>query len=329
MDTHAIVPTAPNKITELRTALAGDALKQITNYYGGNKEEALRFATACIEYVRKVPKLLACDRTSLVMAFVTSAQFRFMPSSVGGEAYVIPYGREAKFQLGYQGIVTLLYRSRVVKGITANIIYANDDFVYEEGLEAKLVHKPAMFGKPAGDPIGAYTVVQLAGGARTFKVMDKDAIMAIKALSKAKDVKDSPWNSDKDPELWMWKKTCLIQHAKLLPKTQDIQRAIELDYEGEGIDKGNLNAEGVATAKAPHAPHAPAAIAAAATEAPDTGKLCPAGKHDAKHVSDGDCMACLDEALAEPAPAQQEDIQIEEPAEEAAPVEPAPGEAAK
>lgn len=255
--THAV--TTPNKkpatpLDQFKVTLFRDGMKQVVNYYNGNEDEAKRFLTGAVEYVRRVPKLLDCDGISLMMAFVQSAQFRFMPSGVGGEAYVIPYGRDAKFQLGYQGIITLLYRTNKVAGISSNIIFENDVFEYEEGLEARLVHKPAMFGKKKGKAIGVYTVAEMIGGAKTFKVMDEEAIMAIKNLSKAKASKESPWNSDKDPELWMWKKTCLIQHAKLLPKTQELQAAIEKDYEGEGMDKGTLDAGGIAVGKAFHQP---------------------------------------------------------------------------
>jgi recombination protein RecT len=242
----------PTAIDKLKVQMSKDYLTQVTNFYGGNKEEALRFMSAAIEYVRRVPKLLETNQMSLMNAFVQVAQFRFMPSGVSGEAYIIPYGTEAKFQLGYQGIVTLLYRTNKVVGITSNIIYKNDVFEYEEGLNARLVHKPAMFGAEKGAPIGVYTVAEMSGGAKTFKVMDEQAIMGIKNLSKAKGSKESPWNSDKDPEMWMWKKTCLIQHAKLLPKTQELQKAIEADYEGEGMDKPHLDAGGAAVGRAFH-----------------------------------------------------------------------------
>ena len=258
MNNATHVTTTPNKplspIESLKKKMAGDYMRQVTNYYGGNKDEALRFLTASIEYVRKVPKLLECDQMSLLTAMVTAAQFRFMPSSVAGEAYIIPYAREAKFQIGYQGIVTLLYRTGKVKAISANIVYANDEFDYEEGINPRLYHKPAGFGKDRGEAIGVYTVAQMAGDVRTFKVMDKDAVMGIKALSKAKAAKESPWNSSLDPELWMWKKTCLIQHAKLLPKTAELVKAIEEDYAGEGMDRGNLDAGGPAVGKTFHTP---------------------------------------------------------------------------
>lgn len=253
------VTTTPNKrpptsVEVLRQSLDDNQnfKDTVKSYFRGNKQDAIVFQTAVVDYVRKTPKLLDCDRTSLLSAFVQVAAFRFMPSGVSGEMYVIPYGKEAKPQIGYQGIVTLLYRTGKVSAITSNIIYKNDVFEYEEGLNAKLVHKPAMFGTPKGEPIGVYTVAQMSDGAKTFKVMDRDAIMGIKNLSKAKNAPDSPWNGSKDPELWMWRKTCLIQHAKLLPKTMELQKAIEIDNDGEGLDKPILDVGGPATAKVHH-----------------------------------------------------------------------------
>ncbi len=307
INTH--IATTPNKapatpIDLLKLDMERDLRKQIVNYYGGRETEALRFMTAAVDYVRKVPKLLECNKASLFIAFTQAAQFRFMPSSAAGEAYVIPYGGEAKFQLGYQGIVTLLYRTEKIIGITSNIIYANDHFDYQEGLDALLVHKPAMFGKPKGEPIGAYTIAIMRGGAKTFKVMDKDAIMGIKDLSKAKGSKESPWNSDKDPELWMWKKTCLIQHAKLLPKTAELQQAIELDYEGEGMDKPKLDAGGPAVGASFHnpedlTPKTPSKPAKGVNHAPEAPKLCAANRHSIDFVQDGICVKCDDELRAD------------------------------
>lgn len=252
--THAVVPSKrpPTEIELVRKQMDGEFLVTVENYFRGNKDEALAFKTAAVDYIRKTPKLLECDRVSLLSAFVQVAQFKFMPSGVMGEAYVIPYGREAKFQIGYQGLVTLLYRTPQVKAITANIVYENDEFTYEEGLDPKLYHKPAPFGKDKGKALGVYTVVQLEGGARTFKVMSESDVMQIKALSKAKATADSPWNSDKDPFKGMWKKTCLIQHAKFLPKTAEFQKAVEKDMDGEGMEKSPYDAGGPAVGKAYH-----------------------------------------------------------------------------
>lgn len=296
MAENSHVVTTPNQkplqpIESVKQDLYKD-INKVTVYFNGDKDEANRFVLSSYEYVRRVPRLLETGRESLLMAFLQAASFRFMPSGVGGEAYIIPYGKEAKFQLGYQGVVTLLYRTEKISAISANIVYENDLFSYEEGLEPILKHVPVTFGKPRGDAVGVYVVAQMRDGAKAFKVMDKDAIMGIKALSKAKDSKDSPWNSNLDPEKWMWKKTCLLQLAKTLPKTADLQKAIAEDYEGEGLDKPRLDAAGPATARASHKPEAK--VVEPPATAPE-GKKCPAGKHAADKMSTGECEYCTNE----------------------------------
>lgn len=243
----------PTKLQTIKGTMASDEyMKQITNYYRGNEKEAMAFLTASVEYIRKVPKLLDTDRTSLLSALMISAQFRFMPSGVSGEAYIIPYGREAKFQLGYQGLVTLMWRAGI-KSIKAVIVHDNEHFRYEEGIETTLEHVPTKFSETKGKPIGVYAVATTGTGGKVFQVMSEEEVMAIKATSKAKDSKESPWNS-KDPQKWMWKKTCLIQLSKLLPKSQEIQQALEKDFEGEGLEKGYLDAGGPAVGAALHTP---------------------------------------------------------------------------
>lgn len=258
-NTHAV--TTPNKrpatpIEVLRGNLEGEFLQTVQSYYSGNKEQAMMFKTAAVDYVRKVPKLLECDRISLMSALVQAAQFRFMPSGVNGECYIIPYGNEAKFQLGYQGLVTLLWRSDQIKSVNSLIVYENEEFEYSEGLETTLRHIPTRFGEKKGKAIGVYAVAQTTKGGRVFKVMSADDVMAIKNLSKAKGSKESPWNSDKDPELWMWKKTCLIQLSKLLPKTKEIQDAIAADFDGEGIKTAHVDAGGPGVGRSLHSPDA-------------------------------------------------------------------------
>ena len=247
----------PGKATTPMLAVKGlmasdEYVKQITNYFRGDKKEAMAFLTSSIEYIRRVPKLLECNHQSLLSSLMISAQFNFMPSGVSGEAYIIPYASEAKFQIGYQGWVTLIWRTKQLKSLKAVIVYENDEFRYEEGLTTILEHTPTKFGKKKGEPVGVYTVAETTAGGKLFKVMSKEEIMTIKELSKAKNSKESPWNSDKDPELWMWKKTCLIQLIKLLPKTKEIRTALEEDFAGEGLEKPALDAGGVAVGRAIH-----------------------------------------------------------------------------
>ena len=51
---------------------------------------------------------------------------------------------ECQFQLGYKGLIDLVYRSEEVTDIQAHEVYENDEFEYELGLDPKLKHIPAL-----------------------------------------------------------------------------------------------------------------------------------------------------------------------------------------
>lgn len=258
-ETHTV--TTPNKpkavlmpIVQFKTQLAGDYQKTVSNYFEGDKEKSMKFMSAVVRSVQKVPKLLDCDRESLMTSFMCAAEYRLYPSSVSGEAYVLPYKGKAQFQLGYQGIITLLYRAGV-SSVRTSIVFQNDEFQYEEGLEPILIHKPAPFGTAKGEAIGCYGVA-VVNGTQLYKVLSKDEILKFKEFSQAKGSEFSPWNSKNDPELHMWRKTVIKQLAKTLPKNDEIMSAIAKDNEESIIAarQNNLNASGVATGRALHAP---------------------------------------------------------------------------
>lgn len=209
--------------------------KQISNYFNGDKEASMRFMTSVVTSVQKTPKLLECDRSSLMTAFMTCAELKLYPSNVSGEAYVLPYKDQAQFQLGYQGIITLLYRAGMEK-IYADIVYEKDEFTYESGLNPVLIHKPKVF-ENRGEPIGVYAVATVKGGEKLFKVLSKNDVMKFKEFSKSKDSSFTPWNPKNDPELHMWRKTAVKQLAKFLPKNDQIFKAIEQDNKDSRINE--------------------------------------------------------------------------------------------
>jgi len=61
------------------------------------------------------------------------AELGLFPSTVSGEAYILPYYNgttkrlEAQFQLGYKGIITLLYRAGITS-VYSDIARENDKF---------------------------------------------------------------------------------------------------------------------------------------------------------------------------------------------------------
>lgn len=171
-----------------------------------------RFTRIVLTAVRTNPKLMGCERTSFLAAVMAAAQLGLEPNTPLGQAYLIPYGAECQFQIGYKGLIDLAYRSGEVSIIQAQTVYEKDEFIYELGLEAKLVHKPCMKGD-RGEAIAYYAIFKMKNGGENFAVMSKDDVLKF-AKAKSKAFKNGPWQTDFDA---MAKKTVLKQVLKYAP----------------------------------------------------------------------------------------------------------------
>ena len=226
--------SSPTDLVRFKTEL-NKYEKNISNLLQQAKITPLQFMTVVSNSMQENPKLFECEQNSVIGAVLASAELGLLPTKMQGESYLIPYYDKksgiykAQLQIGYQGFQTLMYRSGI-KGLWAEIVRENDEFFHELGTEPKLTHRPAM--KNRGEPIGAYAVAVI-NGHKIFKFMMMEDIMKIKNIAQAGDSNFSPWNSKNDPELWMWKKTCIKQVAKTMPKSDNLAQAVYVDNVGE------------------------------------------------------------------------------------------------
>lgn len=299
--THITKPkaTAPLSTLDLvRYNLNEKYLAQVVNFYDGDKRSAMRFMTGFVDHIRRIPKLMECTPVSLVNSAMMIASFRFTPSSVAGEAYIIPYANhgtlEAQFQMGYQGYVTLFYRAGV-RAIQGEIVRENDEFSLENGIVSHKID-PRKSKEARGKAIGAFVRVVMPSGEPVFKYMNgEDIISHARKFSKAFTKSDSPWNEANDPELHMWKKTVLLQMKSTLPKNDELVRAMEEDFKDSTVSMATvLDAGGPATPKPSHR-SADTIKDAEVVGEEDTSPKC--AKHGVKLDTDGDCSECVTEGL--------------------------------
>jgi len=212
-------------------------LVKLENYLG-SKEKALHFASTITTVLNDTPKLQLCTPQSVVSAFLKGAELKLLPATVMGQFYVIPYGTKANFQIGYQGVVELLYRGGVDK-IVAGIVREKDldTSSYEEGI---FTHKIdlRLSEDERGAIVGAYASAYLNGEKTSIYMNLKDILKHGKQYSKSFNSKDSPWN--KDPK-WMYKKTAVLQLAKLLPKSADFLKAMKYDTDADSTLTDKIN----------------------------------------------------------------------------------------
>ena len=188
--------------------------------------KADRFLRVVLTTLRTNPKLAACDPSTFLAAMMTAAQLGLEVNTPLGESYIIPYGKDANFQIGYKGLIELAYRTRMYKDIDALEVYKNDVFDYEYGDKKYLKHKPAK--KPEGEPVYYYAIYELVNGGQRFRVWPKEKVIthAEKFSQSFKKKTDSPWRSDFDS---MAKKTVLIDLLRYAPKSIEVSRALAVD----------------------------------------------------------------------------------------------------
>lgn len=181
-----------------------------------------RFVRIAITTIRQNPKLAQCSQESLLGALMVSAQLGLEPG-VLGQCYLIPYGRECQFQIGYKGMIELLRRSGQLKDIYAYSVYENDDFEITYGLDRNLIHKPNLANK--GDFLGCYCVAILKDDTRAFEYMSKEEIEA-HAKKFSKTFGNGPWKTDFEA---MSHKTVVKKMLKWLPLSVEFLENIEKD----------------------------------------------------------------------------------------------------
>ncbi len=220
--------TAPVKTEQAARALIG-ALKprmiQTMPKNMANDTDANRQAAVFMNLISRVPKLLQCKRQSLENAWLQTVHLGLEPSGPFGECFILPYGAEANFQIGYPGMRLLAERSGKVRIPRARTVYENDFFECEYGFEPTLTHKPNM--KDPGPPVAYYAMAILDGGARDFVVWPHSRVEA-HGEQFSKTYNKGAWQTSFEA---MAHKTMVIQVCGQLDKSQapDLVYAVKLD----------------------------------------------------------------------------------------------------
>jgi len=195
-----------------------------------------RFLRMVSTAVTQTPKLAECTPESFIGCMLTAAQLGVEPNTPLGQAYLIPFKNnkkgvtECQFQLGYKGLIDLAYRSGEVKTIRAHVVYENDVFEYELGLEPKLIHRPVKENR--GEAAWYYAVYTMSGDGYGFEVMSREDVLK-HAQAYSKTYGAGPWQSNFDE---MAKKTVIKKALKYAPLKSDFATATQNDEKVEVIN---------------------------------------------------------------------------------------------
>lgn len=228
--------------------LTSDDFQSLLKYYQPAIAQALpkhltpeRIIQQAVTIASRSPELKECTPQSFIGAIMQASILGFQPVSALGQCYFVPYKnkktgrREVQFQIGYKGMLDLARRSGEIQTIYAQVVYENDEFTFEFGLNPTLKHVPALGERGAFKYV--YAVVKFVNGGYAFEVMSFADVEKIRKRSQAAD--DGPWQTDY-PE--MARKTVLRRVLKYCPLSVDVLSKIYSD--GAKIEPENFHSGG-------------------------------------------------------------------------------------
>lgn len=216
-----------------------------------------RLARTILVSCEKTPKLLECQRGSLISSAMTAAFLGLEVDGVTGQGFLVPYnikniGQVAQFQIGYKGFNTLGARSGY--SISAAVVRDDDSFEYQLGTGAFLRHKPNLAAN--GRIIGAWAVAEsksLPAIISVLKLADLEAVQK-KSQASAKGGGFSPWDDPNVGRPAMYEKTARRRLSRSMPMnalTRDYHLAslVEETFQERGLishirNDGQLVVEG-------------------------------------------------------------------------------------
>lgn len=209
-----------------------------------------KFLRAAVTAVQNTPDLQECEVPTIITACQKAATDGLIID--GREAALVTFNKKnqktnkwekhAQYMPMVAGILKKARNSGQISAISAHVVYKNDLFDYELGLEPKLTHKPVIDGEP-GELRCAYAIAKLKDGSTQFEVMTKSQIYKILQSSKAgwDDKKNQPkgiWLKWEDE---MWRKTVLKRLAKYLPSSSDLDGIIDYDNKEFGLADADID----------------------------------------------------------------------------------------
>jgi len=221
-------------------------------------ERMLRVAALA---VAKTKNLDQVPMMEVLGAFLMLGSLGLEPNTVLGHAYLIPFKKRIRVPgagpggkdlwkdgytlqtiIGYTGYIALAYRSGLVKGMHADVVYEGDDFSFSYGSDAHLRHKPT--GSRNRTPLWAYCHASLADGGQAFTVLPWAHVLDIRNGSQGYQAAlaarnrqgskgdlepayaGSPWVAHIHP---MAAKTAVRAMRPYLPMSIELARASEIE----------------------------------------------------------------------------------------------------
>lgn len=232
-----------------------------------------RFQRTILTAVQADPELLKADRRSLILACMKAAQDGTLPDKREAALVIFKENKKVdgnwvtRLMVQYMcmvfGLRKKILQSGEIRDITSKVVYRREAeegyFIYEEGTEAMLRHKPMLDlrEEDTGDDqiVAAYSMATYMDGTKSYEVMRRFEIDKVRECSQTGATRDRKGNPRNPSGPWVdWypeqaKKTVMRRHSKTLPMSGDL-----IDVEGYEDDVAARSSQAVLAAVQEEAP---------------------------------------------------------------------------
>lgn len=264
--TLAVLDSAKNlkELVEI-PAVRGNAIMNLMKARGLNEKEAAMYYEREKILFSQVKNIDKCENFSKYAAWIQL--FVSGRTLSDGDSYIIAYGKQAQFQIGWKGRLAQMGEIPEIINIPPpQVVYDNDEFEMELGESPRIVkHKPAKTDR--GQLAYVYLIIQKKSG-KELHYMDRERVIGIRdrysksyqqymADCKAGNhavgstFKKNVGNYDVtiEPPMWVsseeeaWKKTLVKQAYKAqqnkTPRMKMLDKAIETNVDEEEVQDIN------------------------------------------------------------------------------------------
>jgi len=185
-----------------------------------------RFHGAIVMAMRADPDIVDCYVPSIILAALQSAYDGLMPDKREG-AFVVYNNRvqdsdgqwysrkEVQWTPMYRGLRKKVLKTKEIIDLQSVIIYANEKYHIERGMNPVLEHEPILDDNARGEKVAVYSLAVFKNGHRTFEIMTAGDVAKVRASAKTQKIWDA-WEDE------MWKKSVTRRHSKQLPGGDDL-----------------------------------------------------------------------------------------------------------
>lgn len=197
-----------------------------------------RLTRIILTELRRTPKLYECSPQSLIGAMMLAGQLGLEPGPLG-HVYLIPFGGEVTFVVGYTGIIELARRGGI-EGLSSEVVWDCDTYVkpWKNERGTHYEWRPGDEGE-RGERVGVLVTWKDGRTPAALHVPVSRVERAMMA-SKGSSAASSPWQTDTDA---MWRKTGVRTARPFLPQTPRFAQAMAADGQAVTLDEATLEIE--------------------------------------------------------------------------------------